>query len=229
MKKQFKANVESGNPFAATHWLKYLVGVVPLAGVILYFLVLFSGCSKQDSQKQVNTTSLNQTGATNLATDDMFLVAYQNATDSKNVNAKNAPEFTWATFLELLQVRAATAKYLDFDKAMKDGYADINTFMPHMGYHYLKAAYLDDKFEVTRPELLVYRKDKNGKMLLNAVEYAVPRDDKYPDGVPKVFGFTGTSDKWEYNAMFNVWTLHAWVWYYNPRGVFAPYNPLVVP
>jgi|GEM_PF-289298 len=227
MKKQFKTNVKSGNDFAATHWPQYLYGTIFLVSVTLFLMVLFSGCSKQDSQKQVDATSLKQTDATNLATDDMFLAAYQNATDSKNVSAREEPEFTWATLLELLQARAATAKYLDFDKAMKDGYADINTFMPHMGYHYLKAANLDDKFDVTRPELLVYRKGNNGKMLLNAVEYAVPRDDKYPNGVPEVFGFTGTSDKWEYNAMFNVWTLHAWVWYYNPSGVFAPYNPLV--
>lgn len=226
MKTQIRTNVKSDGSFVVADWIKYLYGMVPLAGVILFFLVLFSGCSKQEVDKQVNMPPLNQTDAANLATNDIFLSAYQNATSSKHVNERKVPEFTWTTFFELLQVRGASAKYLNFDKAMKDGYADIHTFMSHMGYHYLKAANLDDKFDIARPELLVYRQDKNGKMLLNAVEYAVPFDD-FPNGVPKVFGFTGTSDKWEYNAMFNVWTLHAWVWYFNPDGVFAPYNPLV--
>jgi hypothetical protein len=37
------------------------------------------------------------------------------------------------TFLELLQARVATAKYHNFDKAIANGYADLNVVVPNMG------------------------------------------------------------------------------------------------
>ena len=75
---------------------------------------------------------------------------------------------------ELLQARAATARYRNIKKAIADGYADIGVVVPNMGHHYMKSTLVDDKFEVTKPEILVYHKKDNGKLDLVAVEYAVP-------------------------------------------------------
>ena len=35
------------------------------------------------------------------------------------------------------------------------------------------------------------------------------------------------NDVWDGNVGAGLWLLHAWVWCYNPAGVFNPTNPLV--
>lgn len=126
------------------------------------------------------------------------------------------------TISELQKAKIATAKYNDFDNAINDGYVDINVIVPEMGYHYLRADRLDATFEYDKPEILVYNKEENGTMKLVAVEYAVPI--ALSPNPPS--GFTGTNDVWGiYQGV--LWTLHAWVWEYNPDGVFDPTNPLV--
>jgi|SRR5688572_10091645 len=126
--------------------------------------------------------------------------------------------------LQLDQARTAADKYFDVDKAVADGYTDIGVFMPNMGWHYLNNKLLDEKFDWTRPELLVYADDPcGGKRKLVAVEYAVPLalSKKAPAG------FVGKADEWDANQTFQIWTLHAWVYEFNPDGVFAPFNPRV--
>jgi hypothetical protein len=126
--------------------------------------------------------------------------------------------------LQLDQARTAADKYFDVDKALADGYVDIGVFMPNMGWHYLNNQLLDEKFDWTKPELLVYADDPcGGKRKLVAVEYAVPLalSKKAPAG------FVGRADEWDANQTFQIWTLHAWVYEFNPDGVFAPFNPRV--
>jgi len=125
---------------------------------------------------------------------------------------------------ELQQARAATAPYQNFDNAIADGYADIGVVVPNMGHHYMKASLLDGSFDKTKPEILVYHKHEDGSMELVAVEYAVPIN-LTPLAAPQ--GFTGSGDVWDRNTGFGLWLLHAWVWSYNPSGVFNPTNPLV--
>ena len=129
-----------------------------------------------------------------------------------------APE----TVSELQQAKIATAKYNNFDNAINDGYVDINVIVPEMGYHSLKMDNLDATFHYDKPEILVYNKEENGRMKLVALEYAVPI--ALSPNAPS--GFTGDNDQWAiYQGV--LWTLHAWVWEYNPAGVFNPTNPLV--
>ena len=40
-------------------------------------------------------------------------------------------------------------------------------------------------------------------------------------------GFVGPDDHWTINQRFQLWTLHAWLFEYNPAGVFAAYNARV--
>jgi len=130
-----------------------------------------------------------------------------------------APETVW----ELQQAKIATARYNNFDNAIADEYVDINVIVPEMGYHYLKLANLNTTFDYAKPEILVYNKEENGRMKLVALEYAVPISLS-PNAPPS--GFTGNDDFWSiYQG--TLWTLHAWVWEFNPDGVFNPTNPLV--
>jgi hypothetical protein len=128
---------------------------------------------------------------------------------------------SWQTTMELQQARAATAKYRNIDNAIKDGYADIAVDVEHMGHHYMNTSLVDGNFDIRHPEILVYNRDANGKQVLVAVEYAVPLTDPMPEG------FTGSQDVWNGTSGFPLWLLHAWVWAYNPDGVFNWTNEAV--
>ena len=124
---------------------------------------------------------------------------------------------------QLERARNATARYHDVEKAVADGYVDINVVRPNMGRHFLNDSLLDGKFEPEHPELLVYSPDANGKLQLVAVEYAVPlaASANAPEG------FEGSADTWVPDVQFPLWTLHAWVWSPNPAGIFNPMNSRV--
>ena len=123
--------------------------------------------------------------------------------------------------LQLDQVRDATARFLDVEKATAEGYLDIGLFVPNMGWHYMKEKLVDERFDPDKPELLVYADDPcGGKRKLVAVEYAVPLALSKRAPV----GFFGRADEWDANQTFQLWTLHAWVFEFNPDGVFAPMN-----
>ncbi len=126
--------------------------------------------------------------------------------------------------VQIDQARDAAARFADVEAAEKAGYRDIGVFMPNMGWHYMNESLLDAKFEWTKPELLVFADDPcGGKRKLVAVEYAVPLN--LSKRAPA--GFVGNADRWDANQTFQIWTLHAWVYEYNPEGVFAPHNKRV--
>jgi hypothetical protein len=135
--------------------------------------------------------------------------------------AQKPPPFA---ILQLDQARDAAAQYLDVNEALKDGYVDIGLFVPNMGWHYLNDKLLDSNFDWTRPEILVYADDPcGGGRKLVAVEYAVP----FALSKRAPHGFVGKADVWDANQQFQLWTLHAWVYEFNPDGVFAGFNPRV--
>ena len=124
------------------------------------------------------------------------------------------------TLQELQVAKSSTARYNNIQNALDDGYVDINVIVPHMGHHYMNPGYLDGNFEISKPEILVYSPHPvTGNMRLVAVEYAIPNTEPQPEG------FTGSYDVWDNNAGFGLWLLHAWVWEYNPDGVFTGMNP----
>ena len=131
-----------------------------------------------------------------------------------------APQTMW----ELQQARASTARYRQLKNAIKDGYEDIDVVVQGMGHHFMKKSIVDGTFDYRNPEILVYNKNHDGEMELVAVEYAVPIPIT-PNLAPA--GFTGNNDVWDRNTGFNLYLLHAWVWTFNPSGVFNPTNPSV--
>jgi hypothetical protein len=147
--------------------------------------------------------------------------AFAHGDDNPNMGTQKPPPFA---ILQLDQVRDATARYRDVEKAEAAGYHDIGLFVPHMGWHYMKDALVDGKFDPTKPELLVFADDPcGGKRKLVAVEYAVPlSESKHAPA-----GFVGRADEWDANQQFQLWTLHAWLFEFNENGVFNPFNPRV--
>ena len=146
--------------------------------------------------------------------------------NSSVVNAEsdivtNYTSLSSQTIWELQQARAATARYRNIDNAIKDGYADIEVDVEHMGHHFMKTSIVDSKFDIREPEILVYNKNDRGIQELVAVEYAVPLTYPRPEG------FTGSADVWKDDSGFPFWLVHAWVWAYNPDGAFNWTNPLV--
>ncbi len=125
---------------------------------------------------------------------------------------------------ELDQLRQAVSSYGDIQKAIAAGYdTDVTGYRTQMGFHYLKASLVDDKFEIKKPELLLYAPYGKDSLKFVAVEYATPITDlNNPPPVPE--GFTGSGDVWEINTEFKLWTLHVWVGLDNPHGIFAPHN-----
>ena len=189
-----------GNSFAPRYSL--LLDSTLFLCSIIFIAIIFSSCQKEKDAATITETET--------------LSKARVATDHNGLEQQTA----W----ELQQARAATAKYRNLKNAIKDGYADINVIAENMGYHYMKASILDATIDIRQPEILVYNKDENGDFHLVAVEYAVPIE-LTPDTAPG--GFSGTSDVWNRHTGFGLWLLHAWVWTYNPDGVFNPTNPLV--
>jgi len=166
---------------------------------VIIVILVFTGCNQQEN----SPVETNISGGS-----DSFLAKHY-----------NLPAVTMA---ELQQAKIATARYNNLENAIADGYADINVIVPHMGSHVMKASNVDGNFEIDKPEILVYSPNaSSGRMQLVAVEYAIPNSEPEPEG------FTGSYDVWGNNAGFGLWLLHAWVWEYNPDGVFSPMNPNV--
>lgn len=184
-----------------------------LASLILILTFIFSvvGCMKQNEGKTESSSDLPQA---NKQTEELSSL-YANKGLSRQ------------TLHELQEVKEATAKYHFIENAFRDQYVDIKLKLPNMGYHFLKSQLVSPVFNLRKPPILVYNKRDNGKFELVAVEYAIPIDSTHLHTPPQ--GFTGDADEWDFNTLnTGWWTLHAWVWKFNPDGVFKPMNPSVI-
>src|SRR5215467_5750051 len=102
---------------------------------------------------------------------------------------------------ELAQVRLATARFHDLDKALEAGYElgwvngsgirIVTGCVAHptagaMGYHYFKKELMDSlAVDPLQPEVLVYAPGENGKLELAAVEWVVRGPNSNPPGVTR--------------------------------------------
>jgi len=178
---------------------------------ISFIAVLVTGCMKQNEPKLLDNPKATQVKD---KTGDLSSLYGNNGLSNE-------------TLFQLQEVKDATAKYHDVENAFKDQYVDINLKLPNMGYHFLKSVLVSPMFDLRKPPILVYNKKDNGQFELVAVEYAIPIDWSAPNTPPE--GFAGNADEWDFNTLnTGWWTLHAWVWQFNPDGVFKPMNPSVV-
>ena len=132
----------------------------------------------------------------------------------------------------LAQVRAATAGYHDVATAEADGFVPASPCVSNpagpgaMGVHYVDMARLATGFEPTRPEVLIYEPQDDGRMRLVGVEYVVLDADQDPatDERPVFPGGIGFHAPHAGPGPV-AYTLHAYVWKHNPAGLFVDYNP----
>ena len=173
--------------------------------------------------------------------------------DKWGVDAQSAaPRQTQSAIgTELAAARAATAKYVNnLALAKKDGYQIITPMIPTMGYHFMNPSVKG--FDVTKPPILVY--EHNGKKWqLGAIEWVFPKKPATPPLPGATYGAFGAACHYAdgtfvpaatqdacpakapgTGAKFGFWhpnlvTMHVWLWYPNPSGLFASTNPLVTP
>jgi len=149
----------------------------------------------------------------------------------------------------IAKARLATAKYAtDLDAAKADGYGILTQQIPGMGYHFINPAIKG--FDVRKPPILVYERH-GGRWQLGALEWVFPETPAtpplkgatygsfpaachYKDGtfVPQPSADACAPKSPESGSPFNFWhpqlvTLHVWIWYPNPDGMYASMNPLV--
>ena len=134
--------------------------------------------------------------------------------------------------------------------AKADGYSIITQMIPDMGWHFLNTKITG--FDPTKPPILVYEKHGTTWQLA-ALEWVFPEKPKtaplpgarygafpaachYADGtfVPAASQDACAKTAPGSGAAFTFWhpnlvTLHVWLWYPNPSGIYASMNPLVHP
>jgi hypothetical protein len=150
---------------------------------------------------------------------------------------------------QLARARLATAKYAtNLSAAKADGYQIITPMIPDMGWHYLNPTI--QGFDITNPAILVYERHHH-RWQLAALEWvftqtpttpplpgatygSFPAACHYKDGS---FSFARVQELCAHHhtgARFNFWhpdlvTLHLWLWYPNPDGLYNGTNPLIHP
>jgi hypothetical protein len=152
---------------------------------------------------------------------------------------------------KLARARLGTAKYVtDLARAKADGYRIITPMIPDMGYHFLNPKVRG--FDVARPPILVYL-ERRGSWQLGALEWVFPKLPKTPSLPGAHYGVFGAACHYvdgtfvferskaacagtspASDSAFSFWhpnlvTLHLWLWYPNPQGIYSGINPLVRP
>jgi hypothetical protein len=203
----------NGRCFAVRNlWLGIMPDVTLALCALALITVLFTGCKKEVANAPVSE----------LENANSRVAAEGNVVDDYSGLSKK-------TLWELQQARAATARYRDIKNAIKDGYSNINVDVPNMGHHFMNMKMVDGTFDVRYPEILVYNGLDEGNPQLVAVEYATNYFDANGNITPRPEGFTGSGDVWKSKdeTGFPFWLVHAWVWKFNPDGVFNWTNPTV--
>jgi hypothetical protein len=153
--------------------------------------------------------------------------------------------------VQLARARLATARYAtNLHAAKADGYQIITRMIPDMGWHFLNPTI--QGFDVTRPAILVYERHHH-RWQLGALEWVFTATPATPPLPGATYGSFGAACHYkdgtfvfaraqalcanrspETGAPFNFWhpdlvTLHVWLWYPNPAGLYNGTNPYIKP
>jgi hypothetical protein len=152
---------------------------------------------------------------------------------------------------QLARARLATAKYATSLRAAKAaGYQILTRMIPDMGWHFLNPTI--QGFDITKPPILVY--ERHGRSWqLAAFEWVFPAKPATPPLPGATYGSFGAACHYkdgtfvftpsqadcakrspQTGAAFNFWhpdlvTLHLWLWYPNPAGLYNGTNPYIKP
>ena len=166
-----------------------------------------------------------------------------------NMSMAMAPATADLPALQLAHARIATAKYAgDLNAAKKAGYEILTQQIAGMGYHFINPAVKG--FDVRKPPILVYEQARC-PLAARRARVGLPEEarDASAEGcdvrlVPRGMSLQGRDvraraerghlchDEPTSGSAFNFWhpalvTMHVWIWYPNPAGLYASMNPLV--
>jgi hypothetical protein len=153
---------------------------------------------------------------------------------------------------KLALARIATARFAtDLGRAKAAGYKmQITQMIPNMGFHFLNPTV--QGFDVRKPAILVYLK-RGGTWQLGALEWVFTKKPAKPPIEGATYGAFGAACHYsngefvpatsqdqcaktspKAGAPFTFWhpalvTLHIWLWYPNPTGLYSGTNPLATP
>ncbi len=142
---------------------------------------------------------------------------------------------------DLARMRAGSAPFRNVDRAVAAGFVDVSgcvsappgaPFTGAMGHHYVNLERLADiGVDPSRPEMLLYIPNAQGRMELVGVEFAVNAEAWHElhgnDVFPEVAGvrFDPPVPGHPNPIVSTSYTLHVWNWRENPDGMFTPFNP----
>jgi hypothetical protein len=136
------------------------------------------------------------------------------------------------------KVRHATAKFLDINVALGEGWVPATPCVSGpdtgaMGVHLVLPSRLDHVvLDATQPQALIYEPLPSGAMRLVGVEFIVTAPvwavHNPPPAVPALEGnllnYIGEPNRFGLPAFYE---LHVWAWERNPKGTFADWNTRV--
>jgi hypothetical protein len=172
------------------------------------------------------------------------VVAATTAADAADMGATHKHEFTssgssTASIAPLVdKVRMATARYLDINVALNEGWVQATPCVSGptsgaMGVHFVLPQRVGDgALNASEPEALIYEPLPNGAMRLVGVEFIVIASDwadKHPEGgTPAVDGhLTNLVSEPNRYGLHSFYELHVWAWEHNPNGSFSDWNTRV--
>lgn len=125
----------------------------------------------------------------------------------------------------IAMLRRATARYQNQNVALADGFVllhpcEVRPGEGAVGAVYVNLARLDGRFDLDRPEALIYEESANAPAKLVGAEFAIPYA-AWPNSEPPVF----LGQSFQTEDEFGVFALHAWIWRANPNGMFAEAHP----
>jgi len=139
---------------------------------------------------------------------------------------------------ELEPLKVDHARYHNIENALADGYRlgymgaaagcvarPASAGGGAMGYHYFHWGLMEDPtIDPMRPEALVYHTGDDGDLKLGAVEWVVPKS------IWEAAGNTAPPTVYDQtlhiiNPVLNWYLAHAWIYFENPAGLWADWNP----
>jgi len=134
-------------------------------------------------------------------------------------------------------VRDSTRRFRDVSQAEAEGYGLLfgcvsGPDVGAMGLHYvnLELAFDGGELDATRPEIVIYEPEPNGRLRMTGADYLVIAkdwDDKHagpPELMGQLFHLFESPNRFGLPAFY---TLHVWAWKDNPSGTFVNWHPKV--
>lgn len=137
----------------------------------------------------------------------------------------------------LQSVRQATERFQNVKIAENEGYhlefgCVSGDDFGAMGLHYVNDTIVGEGMvDVSRPQIILYEAQANGKLKLTGADYLVladPWDARNPGVTPQLMGqifhYFSSPNRFGLPAFY---TLHVWAWKENPKGAFVNWHPHV--